>query len=731
MDTELKPLISERGTIKAALTRFNTFFKDSGSSTSVGALKKRLEANTTLYDKFNKVQNRIEMLVSGTDFEATHAAERDQFENVYFNLVAQVEEYIEGASGASRSADAVAGRSGTPSTIADPQPAVTLPTIQLPSFDGNYSDWIRFRDTFISLIHSNESLSKVQKFYYLNSALKGSAARVIRSLGVSDTNYKLAWDVLKARYENTSALKRHHVNALLDLPTPQRNSQTSMREFIDDATNHLIALRAPRISVDAWDPLIVPILSRKLDLVSSREWEKRVASGTGDITFKMFAEFLEERSNYLENVAANNQILGNRSETNAQSTTTRKPPRVASHIVNEVPKCSCCQADHPLHTCEKFKKMTVRERSRHVMEARRCFNCLQAGHRVQACTRNHCRLCKGKHNILLHRDDIHSGASGSETKSETGKVESVKSAVSKSDITNPEVTLSCVSDVQNESSQHTILATAIVTVKDKNGHNHDCRILLDSGSQANFITNAFCERVGLQLSPFEAEISLLGSFVKLIKGKSEVQIRSNYNNFQISIPCYSVKKITDDMPNFPIQKSAILVPSNITLADPKFYESRQIDMLVGAGIFWRLLCVGQQKAGPNVTWQRTHFGWVLGGVLTWPKGNSLTTSRCHLVTNNDLHQQLERFWKVEELGSEPNNSLDECEAHFTENTRRDIDGRYIVKIPFLETVNNLGESLQQAEKRLQALERRFRKQPVLREDYVSFMREYEELNHMT
>ncbi|KOC61201.1 hypothetical protein WH47_07100 [Habropoda laboriosa] len=93
-----------------------------------------------------------------------------------------------------------------------------LPVIQLPSFDGNYNDWIRFRDTFLSLIHNNEQLEDVQKFHYLQSLLKGPAARIVQSIGISESNYRTAWDAVKARYENSAALKRHHVHALLDLP---------------------------------------------------------------------------------------------------------------------------------------------------------------------------------------------------------------------------------------------------------------------------------------------------------------------------------------------------------------------------------------------------------------------------------------------------------------------------------------------------------------------------------
>ncbi|KOC60081.1 hypothetical protein WH47_09452 [Habropoda laboriosa] len=123
-------------------------------------------------------------------------------------------------------------------------PCIILPAIQLPTFSGNYSDWLKFRDSFISFVHENEVLSNVQRFHYLNSSLKGSVVRVIQSLGVSEANYKLAWELLNSRYENLTALKRHRVTALLDLKAIQKQSEPALRDFSHDATNHRTTLRA-------------------------------------------------------------------------------------------------------------------------------------------------------------------------------------------------------------------------------------------------------------------------------------------------------------------------------------------------------------------------------------------------------------------------------------------------------------------------------------------------------
>nr|XP_033334293.1 uncharacterized protein LOC117225086 [Megalopta genalis] len=187
------------------------------------------------------------------------------------------------------------------------------------------------------------------------------------------------------------------------------------------------------------------------------------------------------------------------------------------------------------------------------------------------------------------------------------------------------------------------------------------------------------------------------------------------------------------MPNMPLNRSAISVPTNIFLADSHFDSCRRVDMLVGAGLFWKVLCVGQHKAGSELLWQKTQFGWVLGGKLTCPASHAPNlTNRCNLqvVTNSELQGQLERFWKIEEL-PRTNNQIDDCEAHFLETAHRDSSGRYVVSIPFKDNLTKLGNSRDQAERRLLALERRMVRQPELREQYVQFMNEYETLGHMS
>jgi hypothetical protein len=103
-----------------------------------------------------------------------------------------------------------------------------------------------------------------------------------------------------------------------------------------------------------------------------------------------------------------------------------------------------------------------------------------------------------------------------------------------------------------------------------------------------------------------------------------------------------------------------------------------------------------------------------------------------LITNNTVENQLQKFCEIEEYKSKSNWSRQEdlCETHFLSNHKRDYQGRFIVKLPFVKKNNELGSSKEIAIKRLHSLEHKFKNQPLLKLKYSKFMNEYLWLNHM-
>ncbi|XP_060825144.1 uncharacterized protein LOC132912052 [Bombus pascuorum] len=79
--------------------------------------------------------------------------------------------------------------------------AVKLPDIQLPKFDGTIENWKSFYDTFLSAIDRNENLTQVQKYHYLRSSVTGKAERSISSLDITESNYTIAFNVLRNKFD--------------------------------------------------------------------------------------------------------------------------------------------------------------------------------------------------------------------------------------------------------------------------------------------------------------------------------------------------------------------------------------------------------------------------------------------------------------------------------------------------------------------------------------------------
>ncbi|XP_033221167.1 uncharacterized protein LOC117175569 [Belonocnema kinseyi] len=240
------------------------------------------------------------------------------------------------------------------------------------------------------MVDDHSGLSNIQKFHYLNSALTGDAAPVIESLGVSDANYTLAWQGLLDRCEGSRSLVHFHVKALFDLPVITKVTFSALRQLIDDANNHLYALKSLGEETGCWDTLVVHLVITKLDFATKREWEKRLLSKRENsnliehkITFKDMITFLKNHCKYLHRVATEkpeSDNLNNQKKPCTKTGNSKFSQRLTSHAATKK-VCPFCQESHTLYSCEKLRALTVESRIDEVRKLHCCFNCLTPGHR--------------------------------------------------------------------------------------------------------------------------------------------------------------------------------------------------------------------------------------------------------------------------------------------------------------------------------------------------------------
>ncbi|XP_055623452.1 uncharacterized protein LOC129766875 [Toxorhynchites rutilus septentrionalis] len=191
-------------------------------------------------------------------------------------------------------------------------------------------------------------------------------------------------------------------------------------------------------------------------------------------------------------------------------------------------------------------------------------------------------------------------------------------------------------------------------------------------------------------------------------------------------------KVTVNLPTATVNTKGWSIPNGIKLADPAFFESKAVDLVLGIEAFFEFFESGKRETlGENLPiLTESVFGWIVCGGLSVP--NHGIHINCNVSASEKLDDLIARFWFCEEIGSTKYSPEEtRCELFYQQTVRREANGRYIVSLPKDEGVYpRLGESRDIAFRRLQGIERRLARDSTLKDEYTAFMQEYLELGHM-
>lgn len=183
-----------------------------------------------------------------------------------------------------------------------------------------------------------------------------------------------------------------------------------------------------------------------------------------------------------------------------------------------------------------------------------------------------------------------------------------------------------------------ILSTAKVNVMNNKNQAREVRVLLDSASQSHFITESTCDTLQLRKEKIDLIVTGISEGNLNITHQTKVEIQSKNSNFRQTITCLVIPKITDMLPTCFLNVKDFQIPPNIKLADPTYYQPGSIDILIGASLFWELLCVGQIKEHNNPILQKTKLGWIVSGNLNNKQTESRVSTKTFLTTDQrSLH----------------------------------------------------------------------------------------------
>lgn len=711
-----KLLNQKIGSIKGQLTRFSDFVDNFNTTLDYAVLATRLDkVEQHFLNDFDNYQTQLELISGDSD---TSDEARSDFEQKYYSAISKAKSILNSNLSAVTSSSQVPISPQTSTTN-----PIKLPPINIPQFDGSFDKYLQFYDTFKAIIHENKSLAPTQKFYYLLSSLKGEALQTIQAIQISDTNYFIAWKLVCEKYQNDRLIINSHIQSIFELSALNRESKDGLCNLVHTMQKNVRCLEALKQPVQSWDALLVYLVNSKLDNTTRREWESSI-KGTNLPSYTELIDFLTKKCQTLEALSANNTSLSQKHD-NQKS---RGHTYLSSATSPTNPKCYFCKGTHWLNLCDKFLKLPVNERFSEIKKIYLCTNCLRPNHTNKDCKSGSCKKCQKRHHTLLHINNR------VPERTDSGALVSSNFSLESKELSN-ENRQPVITSLSNETNNcYVILSTANVYVFDEHNNPILCRVLLDSGSQSNYITYNLAKKLNLKLNKINLPVSGISQNLINIKHSTTTSIKSIYNSFKSELNFLVIKRITDNLPNFSFNKNDINIPNNINLADSDFNQSKPIDLLLGANIFYSLLCIGQIKLGDNLPLlQKTHLGWVISGPLmlhTQPK-NTI----CNLNVNENVQMQLEKFWKLEECSPNINTKFSreelECEKQFAITTTRDPEGKFIVSLPIKDNLCELGTSKENSIRRFYSLEKRLNKDPELKKQYCDFINEYISLNHMT
>ncbi|GFW18186.1 integrase catalytic domain-containing protein [Trichonephila clavipes] len=279
-------------------------------------------------------------------------------------------------------------------------------------------------------------------------------------------------------------------------------------------------------------------------------------------------------------------------------------------------------------------------------------------------------------------------------------------------------------------SKSVLLSTSICFIADSFGKMQEVRVLLDGGSTSNFISQQCMNRLNLKREKINILVSGLNNSELTIKSRVNATIANRGNSYETNADFFVVPRITDMIPSQPFNVSLGNF-SREKLADENFNIPGNIDLLLGAEIFYEILLPGQTNLlNTKLIFQNTVFGYIASGSIPVSSENK---PHCGLIKDNVvLEKTMRRFWEIENVEPETikNKETIICEEHFQKNHTRDSTGRYIVSMPFKKDPNCLGQSKDIALKKLNSLWNRLKCEPNYLKLYRDFLKEYKELGHM-
>lgn len=575
-------------------------------------------------------------------------------------------------------------------TIAPTEAHHRLPKLELPKYGGEARDWLQFWGSF-KTIHEDQKISKEHKFQYLtNCMVDGSDAQeLIRSYPMTAVNYDEAVNSLQERFGRDDMLVEVYVRDLITLILENaRNRDASFSSLYVKLSTQLRSLHNLGVTSDKSAAILYPMVESTLSEEVFKAWERyRHQNLTGDENKKSETQ-LQELMKFLKNEVEGSERLRlartSFSSTNATSKSERTRPRhqipTAASLITTEEKgqiCIFCGGRHLSEACCKAMSMSIDERKKIIQDKRCCFSCLRAGHPSKNCRATvKCISCGGRHWIIICPQF------SQPTQGKLPDKDKTKKSKQSMDLCN-------VYD-----STETLMPTLSVYIHGEHKKKL-VRLMFDSGSSKSYVLQKTAKEVGMKKTDEEDVVHLLFG-----GRRTEVRHHNRYKlhlsdldetffcNFDVSDEQVITGDICGDqllvwykqLQNKGIRISRELNQDSLT---------SEIAVLVGSDVYARLLTgrIIELEGGPMAI--ETRLGWTISGKMHCHNPSRCSTYNAFSYHMTDL--RIKDLWELDVIGildpvvDKSRQELTMAAVDFFKSTTaRNSDGRYVIKLPFIE-----------------------------------------------
>ncbi|GBM34611.1 hypothetical protein AVEN_171650-1, partial [Araneus ventricosus] len=228
-------------------------------------------------DELKKLDNEIEAIIDLNDLEGELIAS-DEYRKNGISCRTEIERCILLLEKESNVIPRNETRNNNDSNIPEPlerrvvdeNNVIKLPRLNISIFSGNCSEWLNFWNSFEVAIHKNDSLSKIEKFAYLKTYLRGTALAAVSGFALTDQNYDSSIALIKERFGRSDLVISCHMNKLLMIESVKSVSNvTALRKMYDELEIEVRSLESLGVAADN----LKRNLSTAATLIATTEWQ--------------------------------------------------------------------------------------------------------------------------------------------------------------------------------------------------------------------------------------------------------------------------------------------------------------------------------------------------------------------------------------------------------------------------------------------------------------------------